>query len=92
MKHVRHIIVIAAGALIWLGVSFLVVDHLPARLAWFSYPFALPAYFALLFGSGGENMNVVAGNVAWVCESLLIGVLVDLGFTLLARQKAERRQ
>ena len=72
--------------------SFFLVDHLPAKLAWYSYPFALPAYFALLFGGGGENMNVVAGNIAWGCEAFLVGVLLDLVVSLNARWKANQHR
>ena len=92
MKPTRHIIVIGTGTLSWLGVSLLVVDHLPAKLEWYSYPFALPAYFALVFGGGDENMNVAAGNVAWGCEAFLIGVIADLAVSLVARLKANQRR
>jgi hypothetical protein len=78
VKTKWHLATIGIGAALWYLLSSWITPHLPSVLSWYHYPFVVPVYFALLFGEGGENMNVRAGEISWVVESLLIGVLADV--------------
>jgi hypothetical protein len=91
VKAIRHIGIIVAGAALWYLVSRWVMARLPAELAWYHYPFALPIFFSLAFGEGGANMNIDAGQIAWVVESVLIGTLADLAFALGIKLKNRTR-
>jgi hypothetical protein len=88
MKISRHIVIVAVGAMAWGVLSFFLIRSLPQRLAWYTFPITLPVRVASLFGSGGEDLNVTAGDVAWASECLFFGAVVDGAFLLFRRKKA----
>jgi len=87
MKISRHILIVAVGGMAWGVLSFFLIRSLPQQLAWYTFPITLPVRVASLFGSGGEDLNVIAGNVAWAIECLFFGVVADGAFLLFRKKK-----
>jgi hypothetical protein len=86
-----HLRVIVAGAIFWCVLSRWVTPRLPAEVPWYQYPFALPIYVARQFGAGGDDLNLRAGNIAWIIESLLFGVLADAAVAKVVRYRKGMR-
>ena len=91
MKLRSHLALVFVGALLFAGISFIVGNAMPAFPRWYHYPFIFPVYVASKFGSGGEDLNATAGNLAGVLECIAFGVMADGVIVLCRRFFSSRR-
>ena len=88
MSARRHIAVIVLGSVGFAIISVLVARKLTgAHLDWYYAPFLLPLYVAQIFGKGGEDLSALAATLTWFLECVTFGVLCDLAFVFLRRNK-----
>jgi hypothetical protein len=75
MNRSHHIAWLFGGTAVWLALSWLVTTRMGDDLSWYHMPFLLPVITAIVVG-GVHSPNAIAGNAAWILQSLAVGALL----------------